>query len=800
MNSSTKLPAFDPNQLKTWLTRHLEPICDAEPAVLADYILALLKHDVSVDELRKLCISQLDDFLDKHTASFVDSLLSHLTSPVPSTSSTSAPPASSRPAPPPNAPAGPSSSSSSKRSAGDAFPSGPSAAKSARVNGGEAAAAARRGEEVEMRDGAATGTGRNGRGREVQPCRDYHFRGFCARGDSCPFAHDSIPPNHPSLQTPPNPSSSSPAPGGPSPFPPGMAVGPNGMPFPFFAAAAAQAAAAQGLPNPFGPGGPGAGGPFSFPGGPGGPGGPGFQGGGGGGAGRGNFPTSGPGFPPRYTGAPGAPSGGPRGPRPARHGSHGQSGGGAPSTAPAKSSRLVLVENIPAQHLTEQSVRHFFGAFGTISGLRVIPPVAPQGGGEEGEVQMKDGSGGGSGRNRDGEKGKAEVFYTHPAAADRAVRSEQAVFGNRFVRVYRVVEDSSPLSVGAPPLAGEGGGVMQVEDDYQPPPAQPGLNPQAAAFSFSASTRPPRAFAPKPRPAAHHQQRNDPNSAPNLATRLSAITTKQKTLFSELETLSSASSSGGGGELGDAEKQRKKAILGVLRTLEKEAGEVKVKLEEAKVKAEGGEEAVAPEDGDEEEDPRAKLARLQAQAASMGLDPSTGQPSQPYPSRQYAPRGRASRGRGRGGGGYQGNANSFRLDNRSTAVVVAGVEGGEGDVQAVREYFEKFGTLTEVSPLSSPPTGSEGKKELTVKFSTRHDAEKALASGTSLTLSSLPYSSTAPFSLRWAGTSAPTGALPSAASSESASNGNAVGIKEEVKMEQVEDGGTREDRRERDEY
>lgn len=38
---------------------------DADPAMLADYIIALLKHDKENDELKELCVSQLDDFLQQ---------------------------------------------------------------------------------------------------------------------------------------------------------------------------------------------------------------------------------------------------------------------------------------------------------------------------------------------------------------------------------------------------------------------------------------------------------------------------------------------------------------------------------------------------------------------------------------------------------------------------------------------------------------------------------------------------------------------------------------------------------------
>ncbi|GJN93888.1 hypothetical protein Rhopal_006947-T1 [Rhodotorula paludigena] len=74
----------DPAALKPWLTRSLEPISDAEPAVLADYVLALLKHDVrDVEELRQFCVQQLDDFLDKHTPRFVESLIAVVSEPSP---------------------------------------------------------------------------------------------------------------------------------------------------------------------------------------------------------------------------------------------------------------------------------------------------------------------------------------------------------------------------------------------------------------------------------------------------------------------------------------------------------------------------------------------------------------------------------------------------------------------------------------------------------------------------------------------------------------------------------------------
>ncbi|CAI2169616.1 3033_t:CDS:2 [Funneliformis geosporum] len=64
--------------LKKYLSHHLEPICDADPKVLADYVIALLKHDKPDQDLKQLCIDQLDDFLRGETRPFVEKLFDAL--------------------------------------------------------------------------------------------------------------------------------------------------------------------------------------------------------------------------------------------------------------------------------------------------------------------------------------------------------------------------------------------------------------------------------------------------------------------------------------------------------------------------------------------------------------------------------------------------------------------------------------------------------------------------------------------------------------------------------------------------
>ncbi|CCX30959.1 Similar to Uncharacterized RNA-binding protein C902.04; acc. no. Q9USP9 [Pyronema omphalodes CBS 100304] len=69
----------DASLLKKWIVKRLEDISDADSDVLADYVLALLRHDhQSRDEVKALCIEQLEDFLREHTGQFVDDVFTAL--------------------------------------------------------------------------------------------------------------------------------------------------------------------------------------------------------------------------------------------------------------------------------------------------------------------------------------------------------------------------------------------------------------------------------------------------------------------------------------------------------------------------------------------------------------------------------------------------------------------------------------------------------------------------------------------------------------------------------------------------
>ncbi|KAK6475752.1 RNA-binding protein 27-like [Huso huso] len=69
----------DVEALKSWLSKLLQPICDADPSALANYVVALVKKDKPAKDLKALCADQLDVFLQKETTGFVDKLFEGLT-------------------------------------------------------------------------------------------------------------------------------------------------------------------------------------------------------------------------------------------------------------------------------------------------------------------------------------------------------------------------------------------------------------------------------------------------------------------------------------------------------------------------------------------------------------------------------------------------------------------------------------------------------------------------------------------------------------------------------------------------
>ncbi|KAK3353126.1 hypothetical protein B0T25DRAFT_543737 [Lasiosphaeria hispida] len=58
--------------LKKWIVKRIENTSDADADVLADYVLALLRHDGDISDIRKLCETEIPDFLKEDPSAFVN--------------------------------------------------------------------------------------------------------------------------------------------------------------------------------------------------------------------------------------------------------------------------------------------------------------------------------------------------------------------------------------------------------------------------------------------------------------------------------------------------------------------------------------------------------------------------------------------------------------------------------------------------------------------------------------------------------------------------------------------------------
>ncbi|PWY71761.1 hypothetical protein BO70DRAFT_389608 [Aspergillus heteromorphus CBS 117.55] len=127
---------------------------------------------------------------------------------------------------------------------------------------------------------------------------------------------------------------------------------------------------------------------------------------------------------------------------------------------------------------------------------------------------------------------------------------------------------------------------------------------------------------------------------------------------------------------------------------------------------------------------RAQLAALEAEAQSLGIDPT----ASPYSYRgrgrgfgrgSFAPRGRGGydpsyRGgyRGRGGGIARGRGGVLRLDNRPRRVAVSGVEFTPEKDEALRQFLIGVGEYESIEPSAEQPDS------LVIAFKERYLAEK----------------------------------------------------------------------------
>ncbi|CAI6098424.1 unnamed protein product [Clonostachys chloroleuca] len=392
-------PEEDVPLLKTWIVNRIEDTSNADAEVLAEYIIALLKHDGDKASVRALCEQEIPDFLSEGTVlllslatalalrlgflpnlpdpkSFLDDVFQAIAykSYIPG----AAPAPKLQPRrpdpPPPEVDAAPSAghSGSKKRSYNDRDDADPSGNQDGHHNGGRPTKQQRkrgRGRGEDKRGdfsamgmpsfdpqnpatmeafmamamqypgmGQFMGNGSRGQPRRRGRCRDFDSKGYCSRGTSCMYDHGNE-----SLYIPSGPQGDE--------YDPDQAML-SGNLFPFL--------------NPLA-------------------------------------------FKPENN----------RGRGGRKGGRAGRKGGGrshfsaeGPSNDPSKTA--LVVENIPDESLNETEVRKFFSEFGNIN-----------------EISMKP------------NKHLAIIKYDQWDSANAAYQSPKAVFDNRFVKVYWQKDESN---------------------------------------------------------------------------------------------------------------------------------------------------------------------------------------------------------------------------------------------------------------------------------------------------------------------------------------------------------------------
>ncbi|KAI9655547.1 MAG: hypothetical protein M1821_005340 [Bathelium mastoideum] len=351
-----------------------------------------------------------------------------------------------------------------------------------------------------------------------------------------------------------------------------------------------------------------------------------------------------------------------------------------------RSNTTIVVEQIPEENFTEDTVRAFFSEFGPIQ-----------------EITMQ------------AYKHLAIVRFGEYESAKRAWDSPKVIFDNRFVKVYWYKTDSLPK----PHTNGAPNGKRKASDDTME--------------GIEETTLDPAEFARKQEEAqkAYEQKQKALQEA---ATKREELEAKLKAQAEERKKLYAKLAAKTGGTDIDTTKETSPGVGA-------DGGSNVGPLTVANGSAAAGTSASTQTDT-----LRAKLAELEAEAESMGLSP--GDDVSWQQQQGYTPRGRGyspyrgGRGRGRGfdatrgggggpavvgfrggrGGGFAPRAGGVkRLDNRPrrVAIVAPGQEWDGGKDEALRQYLLFSGT--EYEALEDHP---ERKDAHIVGFKERWHAEK----------------------------------------------------------------------------
>lgn len=369
--------------------------------------------------------------------------------------------------------------------------------------------------------------------------------------------------------------------------------------------------------------------------------------------------------------------------RPPRNGPIAQKGtfGDAPSFRPERrNDKTLVVEKIPEDKLSLGSINDWFKRFGTVTNVAV-----------------------------DASGAKALVSFSTHEEAHAAWKSEDAVFGNRFVKVFWHRPMGGHGQIGARMLAASANLVAKVAAKDNTPPSKP-----AAPASSSSTPAPTRKATP--------------------SSSVSALAAKQQLLEKQIAEQKSLME-----QLSTASPEGKKEIMARLRKLNEEMKPTSTSTPSAvspaqpsstkgsrsstprtddqaqkererldkELELHSAATAVEGESEENTEELKARLEKLRAevcwrvyispsanahrtpQAASLGISSDGAETTPTYNTGSFRP----YRGRGRGARSYYRGAmrggpprTSMKLDNRPKKLVVKGVK--QEQLQSVRDWYE----------------------------------------------------------------------------------------------------------------
>jgi RNA-binding protein 26 len=287
-----------------------------------------------------------------------------------------------------------------------------------------------------------------------------------------------------------------------------------------------------------------------------------------------------------------------------------------------KTKTTIVVEQIPEEKFSEDEVRGFFSEFGNIV-----------------EVSMRP------------YKRLAIVKYDNYESAKAAYNSPKVIFDNRFVKVYWYVDQESlpqpPSVTGSKPYKGANGGTsthtpFKSESEIKEP------EPQIDIEEFTRKQQEVQKA---------HEEKMKKKQEMDVA---------RKELEKRQEDLLKS----------QAEEKRK-----LMERIAAKSG----KLSTPTAGSDGGTPAPSEKASSQTEALRAQLAALEAEAKSLGIDPN--QPEDTWGSGgrgrgrggyrgrgSFAPRGFRGGYRGRGGASFARGGGAYKLDNRPKKVGLSGVD------------------------------------------------------------------------------------------------------------------------------